>query len=170
MKKLILTGIIVCVAIASQASSVTWGLLTGTTLDTSVYSSGTAYLICATDLAKPTLADESAAQTWYGENGSSLSTKAFRSATVTDGYTTSNESIAQAIGRKNYWLVVVNADEDHFAVSSITKALNITTSSMSVVASWDGSAQMTSYAIPEPTSALLLMLGVAGLMLRRKQK
>ena len=121
-------------------------------------------------MAKPSLADDAAAQAWFAANGASLDSKAFRSAGVVDGAIYETEDIAEAIGRKNYYLVVVNEDKTAMAVSTTTKAMNITTSAMSVSAAWDGSSQMTSYAlVPEPTSGLLMLVGLGALALRRRR-
>ena len=169
MKKLIIAAAIVCAAAVSQASTVNWGL--SGNVDATTYASATAYLICVDSLAKPTLTAETAAS-WYEANGSSLASTAFRSATVTDGEVYESEDIAEAIGRKNYWLVIVADDEKNIAVSTTTKALNITTGSLSVNAVWTASTQMTSFAttsVPEPTSGLMLLLGIAGLALKRKR-
>ena len=82
------------------------------------------------------------------------------------------KSITSPTGRKNYWLLIDNnetADEDHFfAISTTTKAINITTSSNTVSAAWTAS-QMGVFNVPEPTSGLMLLLGVAGLALRRRR-
>lgn len=171
MKKLIVAAAIAFAAAVSQASTVNWGL-TGN-VDATTYASATAYLICVDNLAKPSLTSETAAS-WYKDNGSSLADKAFRSATVTDGAVIESETISEAIGRKNYWLVIVAGDEKNFAVSTTTKALNITTSALSISATWAGSSQMTSFAttsasVPEPTSGMMLLLGIAGLALKRKR-
>lgn len=169
MKKLIIAAAIACAAAVSQASTVNWGL-TGN-VDATTYASATAYLVCVDDLARPSLTAETASA-WYKDNGSTLASKAFRSASVTDGAVYESEAINEAIGRKNYWLVIVAGDEKNFAVSTTTKALNITTAALNVTASWTASTQMTSFAassVPEPTSGLLLLLGVAGLALKRKR-
>lgn len=169
MKKLILAAAIVCAAAVTQASSVNWGL--SGNVDATTYASATAYLVCVDNLAKPSLTAETAGD-WYKSNGSSLASKAFRSAAVANGAVYETETINEAIGRKNYWLVIVADDEKNFAVSTTTKALNITTSALSVSANWLADTQMTSFAassVPEPTSGLLLLLGVAGLALKRKR-
>ena len=169
MKKLILAAAIVCAAAVTQASSVNWGL--SGNVDATTYASATAYLVCVDNLAKPSLTAETAGD-WYKSNGSSLASKAFRSAAVANSAVYETETINEAIGRKNYWLVIVADDEKNFAVSTTTKALNITTSALSVSANWLADTQMTSFAassVPEPTSGLLLLLGVAGLALKRKR-
>ena len=174
MKKIIVAVALIASAINVNASTVKWGFDVGT-LDAEKFTTGTAYLICTTDLAKPTLTDDASAQTWYKSNGSSIATSAFRSTSVTSGSVSASEVIESPTGRKNYWLAVVNADETAIAVSTINKAINIATGSLNSSAQWSPASQMTTYSlssssVPEPTSALLLMLGVAGLMLRRKQK
>ncbi len=169
MKKLIIAAAIACAAAVSQASSVNWGL--SSAVDATTYATGTAYLICIDNLAKPSLTADTAAA-WYKDNSASLSSKALFSGSVTDGAINSVVSKDEAIGRKNYWLVIVAGDEKNFAVSTTTKALNITTSALTVTAKWDGASQMTSFAassVPEPTSGLMLLLGIAGLALKRKR-
>ena len=176
MKKMILAAAIVCAAAVTQASTVIWGLASGTTVDKTAYASGTAYLICTESLAKASFTDADAAAAWYKANSSSLAGKALLTGSVTDGAIYQSDSKDEAIGRKSYWLVIVAGDEKNFAVSTTTKALNITTSTLNVSALWNGSsaagAQMTSFAttsVPEPTSGLMLLLGVAGLALKRKR-
>ena len=172
MKKIIIAATLAISAICVNASTVKWGFDSGT-LDSEKFASGTAYLICVSDLARPTFADDSAAQTWYKSNGSTLGTTAFRSESVSDGTVNVSEVIESPTGRKQYWLAVVNADETALAVSTINQAINIQSGTMNISAQWSPSSQMKTYElanVPEPTSALLLMLGVAGLMLRRKQK
>ena len=171
MKKMIIAAAIVCVAAVTQASSVNWGL--SGNVDATPYASATAYLVCVDNLAKPSLTAETAGD-WYKSNGSSLASKAFRSAAVANGAVYETETSHEAVGRKNYWLVIVADDEKNFAVCSTTKALNITTSALSVSANWLADTQMTSFAItsasvPEPTSGLMLLLGIAGLALKRKR-
>lgn len=172
MKKLVLTILVTISAVAFQlqASTVNWGV-TGT-VDATKFASGTAYLICVDNLARPTFADDTAATAWFTENGSSLESLAFLSTTVTDGTVAATEVIDEAIGRKSYWLIIVNEDSTAMAVSSIQKALQIQTGTMNVTGKWTADSQMKDYVlgnVPEPTSGLLLLLGVAGLMLRRKQ-
>ena len=168
MKKIIMAAAIVCAAVCAQASAVKWGLTSS--IDSTTFASGTAYLVCVDAISKPSLADADAASAWFAANSASLDSKAFRSASVVDGAVYETEDIAEAIGRKNYYLVVVNDDKSAMAVSTTTKALNITTSAMSVSAAWDGASQMTSYAlVPEPTSGLLMLVGLAGLALRRRR-
>ena len=171
MKRLIIAAAVACAAALTQASTVNWGLNTST-LDTTKFASGTAYLICVDNLARPTLTADTAAD-WYKANAGSLASKAFRTASVSDGTVYSTEVIESPTGRKNYWLIIDNdatSDADHyFAVSTLNKAINIQSGTMNQTAAWIGGTQMATYAaVPEPTSGLLMLLGVAGLALRRR--
>ena len=171
-EKLILSALVAVAAAATHASTVNWGV--DGVVDATKFASGTAYLVCVANLARPTFTDDAGAKTWFAENGSSLATTAFRSATVTAGAVSESESIAEAIGRKNYWLILVNGDSSAIAVSTSALPVNITTGSLSQNAKWTASSQMSTYdisggAIPEPTSGLLMLVGLAGLALRRKR-
>ena len=90
MKKLIIAASIVCAAAITHASTVIWGL--NAPVDSTIYASGTAYLICVNDLAKPTLSAETAAD-WYAANSASLAGKAFRTGDVVDGAFNTSEDI-----------------------------------------------------------------------------
>ena len=168
MKKIIMAAAIVCAAVCAQASTVVWGL--SGALDSTTYASGTAYLVCIDAIAKPSLADDAAAQAWFAANGSTLGEKALFSASVADGAVNETTAHHEAVGRKNYYLVVVNEDNSAMAISTTTKGISITTSTMNVTGTWTASTQMTSYAlVPEPTSGLLMLVGLAGLALRRRR-
>ena len=120
-------------------------------------------------------ADAEAAATWYAANSSSLSSKALFTGAVANGALTASDSKNEAIGRKNYWLLIdneVDGDDHYIAVSTTTKGINITTSTLAVSGTWIASSQMSSFnvaPVPEPTSGLLMLLGMAGLALRRRR-
>lgn len=172
MKKLIIATAIVCVAAVSQASTVNWGITTAASLDTTKFASGTAYLICVDDLARPTTLTEQTAGDWYNANKSKFSS-AFRTADVANGAIYESEVIESPTGRKNYWLLIDNNetvdDKHYFAISTTTKALNIQAGTMNQTAAWGAASQMATYNVPEPTSGLLMLLGMAGLALRRRR-
>lgn len=169
MKKMIMAVAIVCAAVYAHASAVSWGISSGT-LDAEKFASGTAYLICVDSLAKPAaFADDAAALAWLKDNGSSLSSKALMTGTVENGTLWTTESKDEAIGRKSYWMAIVNGDSTAFAITTATKAINITTSTLGVTAGWTATQTASYAAVPEPTSGLLLLLGMAGLALKRKR-
>ena len=168
MKKIIMAAAIVCVAAYAQASTILWGV--SSAVDTTTFASGTAYLVCVADMAKPSLADDAAAQAWFTANSATLADKALLSGTVADGMISGSDVVESPTGRKNYYLVLVNEDKTAMAVSTTTKAINIQAGTINATAKWDGASQMTSYAlVPEPTSGLLMLVGLAGLALRRRR-
>ncbi len=173
MRKLIIAAATACTAVVIQASTVNWGITTAGSLDATKFASGTAYLISADQLARPSLTAETAA-TWYSANKDKLASSAFRSAAVSAGAIYESEVIETPAGRKNYWLIIDNnatVDSEHyFAVSTTQKAINIQSGTMNQTAAWGAASQMATYAaVPEPTSGLMLLLGIAGLALKRKR-
>jgi hypothetical protein len=168
MKKIIMAAAIVCAAVCAQASTVLWGL--SSAVDSTTFASGTAYLIQTASLAKPSLADDAAAQAWFTANGATLADKAMLTGAVTDGAISGSEVVESPVARKQYYLVIVNEDKTAMAISTTTKAINIQAGTMNATAKWDGASQMTSYAlVPEPTSGLLMLVGLGALALRRRR-
>ena len=176
MKKIIIAVALIVTTVCSQATTVRWGI-TGS-IDTTKFASGTAYLICtdvdANGIAFTTFAADSAAQSWYKSNSSNLGTAALRSGEVKNGALSASEVIESPVGNKSYWLVVVNSAETYLSVSKSVKDINIQTGTNAMNAKWTGSSQMATYSlssssIPEPTSAMLMLLGFAGLALKRKR-
>ena len=170
MKKLMLAAAIVCAAAMSQASTVTWGL-TGGTLDAVKFADATAYLFQTTSLTRPTLTADNV-DAWYKDNKGSFASAAFRTLDVTGGAVSDTELIDTKIGMKSYWLLVVADDEKNIALSTSTKAGNIQTGTTNVGLTWTAGTQTSTFtlaSVPEPTSALLMLIGVAGLALKRRR-
>lgn len=179
MKKLIIAATIAFASIVAQASTINWGLNAGTSLDATKFASGTAYFIAINDLARPTTLTADTAGDWYKNNIATVKSSALiTSATVANGefYKAADDALASADrSRQNYWLLIDNdatSDADHyFAVSTLNKGVTFNSSSqLALTATWNGGTQMSTYAaVPEPTSGLLMLLGIAGLALRRKR-
>ena len=173
MKKLIMVATFAITAVCAQATTVKWGL--NGSLDASKFASGTAYLLSADSLAFKTFETESSAQSWYKSNSASLTAASLTTSDkVSSGALSASNVIESPVGDKSYWLLIVNADESYFAVSTSTKTINIASGTMNKTAKWIPSSQMATYSlssssIPEPTSAMLLLLGFAGLALKRKR-
>ena len=167
MKKLICIAIGVVFSLALRASTVIWGLYD--TVDATKFAKGTAYLICASEIALPTFADDAAATAWFTDKGSTLASSALLKGEVANGAVAFSEVVESPTGRKQYWLIFVNEGETVLSVSTSAKYINIQKGNTNATAKWNAAdGQVASYNIPEPTSGLFLLVGIAGLALRRK--
>lgn len=97
-------------------------------------------------------------------------------ATSTESSVTSaGEEGWAAVTRENYYYIALfNADDQLVAYSQTFQASNLNsstfdTSDFRTIASFTGAFAGSGYAVPEPTSGLLILLGMAGLALRRRK-
>lgn len=168
MKKLVMFAAIAVMSVMASATTVKWGLVSGTELDG--ISSGTAYLVYGTSI--PEFSGSSFSESTITDAGGQV----LATGAIADGFymnatgeTITPDSTGLAKGNKTVYMVAISSDGKSMLVSSATKTLNLQASALSSTLQWDGTAGFTPVAVPEPTSALLLMLGVAGLALKRKR-
>ena len=196
MKKLIMALGVVALAATVQAATFRWyngSPISPTTDNTGTMTSGTVYLFAGsgqsallTGYIAAIEASTSAADYLTGVTGYA------GSATLTDGGKFGSTTVATAAinsGRvvwtettsdtsRNYFQVLVDGDNiyisDTIAVdvkttgnSNINFANNESRTALKQAS--DGYAGGGWYAVPEPTSGLLMLLGMAGLALRRKR-
>ena len=152
MKKLLVLAAIIVAGVAANAASFKWAAANVYGSDGSTKYSGTAYLYC-----------------------DALGSDALSSASVTSGTiasTTFEVGSAVATTSYDFYFVIEDAGKEFTsatksAVASATGTANIAFGNMASQtqdsSNWGGSA------VPEPTSGLLMLLGVAGLALRRKR-
>ncbi len=173
MKKLVVMFSVACVALLSQAASIDWSLSAsksnknygadGTTVFGKT-SGDMAYLLLASDAAALTSASDVAGKA-LGSQNSFNNNGGFSSFTVTSSKLTDNTS---------YDFTTVLVQGSQFLVTS---TVNATTSDPDTVreatftyANVQESTSGWGTGVPEPSSALLLLIGGAMLALRRKQK
>jgi len=175
MKKLLVAAAFVCVAAISQAATVNWGVSNVKNSAGAAPTAGWAVMAFYTDLGAGSDAIVSAI------TSKTAASKAFETTTLavsmSKGKVNAHNATAAGITdtSKNYdfYFVVFNdADATKATEYAIVSALNQEYSSLdanfSVGGNFSGATWQTA-AVPEPTSGLLMLLGVAGLALRRRR-
>lgn len=180
MKKLIMGLAIAACAVTASASSVTWGLNTGNVLDDTKVDSGTAYLmysIGTVDFSKFATMDKFDAASLAAVGlDTTIDTFAYSSSKVSNNVsvtptgtkTSTNANIGG--GAKSMYIVVIDNDGKDIAYTATAVSVNVQNSTMAIQATKAASAfTYATASVPEPTSGLLLLLGMAGLALKRKR-
>ena len=180
MKKLMIAAAIVCAAAMSQAAQVTWGNsgsasglygIDGTTKLTSALANTYAFSIALVD------SDGNAVQTLSGKSAiNSMTSGQLQGATWTytfDTDATTGDAFSilakMTVDGKNYEMVIDNswaiAATDNTGKDTFTWAAG-TYGGLGT----EGQKNVwVAQSVPEPTSGLLLLLGMAGLALKRKR-
>lgn len=183
MKKLILSTVVVCSAIFAQAAVANWkssasGIYngTGSTEDSALYS-GTAYVFDAGSLSQAALFALIEAGTMIDSSTAGYVATATLSEGYFGGLTYSNGE--QGGGSYTYYFVIIEDGKVYFSneksatASTTATAKNVGfggqtgSSSLPVGTGYQGAGTWS--VVPEPTSGLLLLLGMAGLALKRKR-
>lgn len=181
MKKLMIAVVAACAAALAQAAAVDWSanavcdpVATAAAGKNTPASGWLGYVIMAsdyetvtTDLAKGST--DSLVAAAVGQVKTTTSKGGFSTGTATGNV---------AAGAQEFYLVILNSgslsDATSFVTSSKTTAtidasLDTTIGFGSMAAITKSTASWTSMSVPEPTSGLLLLLGMAGLALKRKR-
>ena len=179
MKKLMIAAAIVCAAALSHGSAVSWGVDwvysdDGKSINTYEYGSTVNYWIVNLGTSTDTSGlSVDASGNLVGGTAVAGGTGSFTEAgeDKLEGYSVSDNGSYLA-------MVIYDADNKLYGVSNAaeikgiavdpapTDADKITFTNITTV---DGDYMVASQAVPEPTSGLLLLLGVAGLALRRRR-
>ena len=189
MKKLIIAAAISCVAALTQAASVSWSVSGLKGSDGNTLASGAAYIFCTKGTSATTVAAVTSAleglnatdlQTYLTGN-SLMNLKGTVSAgeVAVSGVDLATSGIPEKTSSTTIFAVIV--DDDSFGdgvkyvVTGVSNSVKTPAASTTNIANFNvnGAATATpsnwTAAAPEPTSGLLLLLGVAGLALKRKR-
>ena len=176
MKKLLMAAAIVCAAVISQAATVNWTISGVKNSAGTAPTAGWAVMAFYTEVGAGSNAIVSAIQS---KTAGSL---AFESTSLIIGFgsgkVTAHDATAVGITdtSKNYdfYFVVFNdADAtkatEYAMVSAPNKAYSGMDGKFTASGTFSSTTPWQTVAIPEPTSGLLMLLGVAGLALRRRR-
>ena len=181
MKKLMILAAAVVATVAANAAAITWGSGTVYMADSSKAGKDavTAYLF----LVDSTTYDALAANTTgaalsdavYAAYGSSLGTATANKTTTAKGIANITDPTVYGNGDTAY-AAILYIDGDNYmgnvATYTLTSDLNATVGDLSNIIGGNvagGSTPTAWSSVPEPTSGLLMLLGMAGLALRRRR-
>lgn len=179
MKKLMIAAAIVCAAALSHGASVYWGGAVATVDGTGALAAGTQAALLYSATAFTGAATEVAGWTVgsAADNGGSLVQLYTMNASDETNWAFSGTYTVDGSVDGYYAVLVLNdagtlaSYYDIGSISGTTGASSPTDKLVNV--DWSGSEYLTSggytVAVPEPTSGLLLLLGMAGLALKRKR-
>ena len=184
MKKIIMAVAIVCAAVAANAATLKWGtgyeVMNGT--DSDFTSATVAYMINSATLSQSDVYNAVIAGATLDE---AVAGKYIGSQSMADGATSLQTVSDLATGSMKAYMVVFDSDLNALYFSEeMTKSVpgtGFATYKFENNSSLDGiAADMSGFdksyggwvstaAVPEPTSGLLMLLGMAGLALRRRR-
>ena len=186
MKKLIIASIAAAIGLAVNAATVDWQVwVTGGTKVANAYDGYTAYLVNATawdaaTISAATFSDSSIvldSATFNAGGGKSTYTyKTLDAASAASPRAVSVSSLAEGNTMDVYY-VILNTNKDPSEYYTIADTLTgraetgdaVTTANMSIAQSSLATGWTQVGAVPEPTSGLLMLMGLAGLALRRRR-
>ena len=185
MKKLILTAAIVCATVVTQAATANWKVSAANIFDgtgTTTKYAGGAYFFDAKSISQSALF-----ALFDADNGLDLSAQTgyLSSGTVANGVINANAAVnqfgafEQASGYQDFFFVLVDGDKMFLSdVKSVqapgtdnvqTITFGAQTAGSKLTTEGYMSAGQWAQSVPEPTSGLLVLLGMAGLALRRRR-
>ena len=189
MKKLMIAAAIALAAVASQAASINWTASNiyqpGSTADKIGAGSGLVFYFCAEEVASSAVAAALAdTTTTLTEKTTYLGTKSLDSAALdVAGKISHSTEWSKAAGDYTFYSVIFAddtvAEGGKFVVTATTGSVGWDNTSDAVVglgnqktltqtaSNWSTVAAYST--VPEPTSGLMLLLGFAGLALRRRR-
>lgn len=177
MKKIAIACAATIVAIASNAASFNWsttGSIYTPTSSTTAMSGFTAYLFNAATVDQSALVANL-------RNGDAITSQSFAASTVQTGAKVASTVVnADVSGSVTFYFAIVQDDYVYISNAKSVAAQATATTALAFASQSSNSAKVfdstTAYSsagwyqtVPEPTSGLLMLLGMAGLALKRKR-
>ena len=183
MKKLMVLAAAVVASVAANAAAITWGSSAITMANDAKAGKGdvTGYLFLVDATTYGTYSSMTDGKTLsdavYAAYGSSLSSASASKATTAKGMANIVDTTVYANGSTAYGIILYVEGDNYmgnYATYTFTSDLDAEISSLSTTIGGDigGGSNATAWstaAVPEPTSGLLMLLGMAGLALRRRR-
>ena len=183
MKKLMILAAAVVASVAANAAAITWGSGTVYLADSSKAGkdavTGYLFLIDATTYSTLAANETGAAMSdaVYAAYGSSLSSATASKTTTAKGVANITDPTVYANGDTAYAAVLFIEGDNYMgnvATYTLTSDLDASVGGMATtlfgnVGSSTTATAWSTAAVPEPTSGLLMLLGMAGLALRRRR-
>ena len=188
MKKLIIAAAIVCAAVISQAATANWGVAASNIYagneTTKIAKGATVYMFDAGITSQAALYALFAADTAMdmttaaGYAGSVATSAAGVMAATTVKFSYGNQSTDEGLNSYDFYFAIVDGDNIYLSDSKSVTAnksdtavtvgfgSQATGSKLPAVEGFQGAGAWS--AVPEPTSGLLMLVGLAGLALRRR--
>ena len=181
MKKLMILAAAVVATVAANAAAITWGSGTVYMADSSKAGKGAvaAYLFLIDSTTYGTLAASANATALsdavYGAYGSSLGTADATGSTTAKGIANLSDPTVYKNGDTAYAAILYVEGDNYMgnvATYTLTSDMDASVGGLSsLIGGIDGNPApaWSTAAVPEPTSGLLMLLGMAGLALRRRR-
>lgn len=175
MKRLLTFAAVAIFGIAANAASVVWDNGDGDLFAYATGSTANNYAVYFFDTTAMSLSD---ANNYLANGGVATLVAAGQAGELADGGWVEGEATGYSAGTSiTAYLIAFNSDDATtatYAYVSDTVAVNLPGSGVAGSASFDLSSSATAgnwtaTAVPEPTSGLLMLLGMAGLALRRRR-
>ena len=176
MKKLMIVLAAVAMVAGAQANTLLWGVnSSGGSLDTTKFADATAYLMYSA--SAPTLPAPAGADASGNVNVAKFTTSDLTSGSqlltgdVSAGAFDGSQFIDSLSGKTYFYLAVISDDGKYMAISTSTKTANMGTGTGNTALRWLPTQfkVYTASSVPEPTSGLLMLVGLGALALRRRR-